>query len=545
MSEAGKPIFWRHGSDEEIARQCSLLQAIRIATLGNALGEIQNVESEHLSMVFMTVGCITLVSITKSEAEFGITETQAFSRMQLEYLYAQLIFNITDQVQTVFRSNPGYDLRSFMTSGDNLLRGLLDESGPDGNGGPFLVGAVQSVFPISHKLRKFMSQVLQSVGNTTENLAFALIILGDKLLTLVQPPYRPHQLKTSDLHLVIKFVNRQPGLTNSELWLPMCLPRFNSSGFLYAYTSCLDADSQLCLVLVSSHNTTEQFQLLRDAACTIRANLGFPSTSDTVLTIKVGSVSPSLATGQHATAASEAPPNDVDWKREESFDIEDDYVTVSRDMVGKRSDFSKTYFALIDELHDSIDLSTYESISKRYLEDEDALLVLHFLFRVDISVRANSKSSGSGKGVLSQCISPAVSTAVFNSSQSRRKLWMCYQQLFLRLRLGSASPEACHDAFDMIARGGGTRDEGGFPEISHDCPAMGLAESPPNVHGISYIVDNSEVFLAMNGRDFELYMVVSNSVSIKHAAALGTKLVRRLMADESKLFLTYPLTWKE
>jgi hypothetical protein len=74
---------------------------------------------------------------------------------------------------------------------------------------------------------------------------------------------------------------------------------------------------------------------------------------------------------------------------------------------------------------------------------------------------------------------------------------------------------------------------------------MGLAESPPNVHGITYIVDNAEIFLAMNGRDFELYMVVTNSIPVKHAAALGTKLVRRLMADETKLFLTSPLFWKE
>jgi hypothetical protein len=34
-------------------------------------------------------------------------------------------------------------------------------------------------------------------------------------------------------------------------------------------------------------------------------------------------------------------------------------------------------------------------------------------------------------------------------------------------------------------------------------------------------------------------------IPIKQAAALGTKLVRRLMADEKKLFLSSPLTWKE
>ena len=96
----------------------------------------------------------------------------------------------------------------------------------------------------------------------------------------------------------------------------------------------------------------------------------------------------------------------------------------------------------------------------------------------------------------------------------------------------------------MISRAGPCDDQG-FPSIASDCPAMGLAESPPNVHGITYIVDNSEIFFAMNGRDFELYMTVSNTTPVKHAAALGTKLVRRLMADETKLFLTSPLSWRE
>ena len=544
MSEAGKPIFWRHGSEEDVARHCSLVQAIRTATRGNGLGEIQSIESNNVSMVFLSVGSLTLVSIVKSaEASVGIMETQAFSRLQLEYVYAQLIFNITDQIQTVFRSNPGYDLRSFMASGDNIIRGLLDESGPDGNGGPLLLGAVQSLFPISHKLRKVVSHVLQSVGNKTENLAFAMIILGEKLLSLVQPPYRPHQLKASDLHLLVKFVNRQPGLTNSELWLPMCLPRFHSSGFLYAYTNCLEAESQLTLILVSSHNTTEQFQELRNAAGRIRDTLGFPPTFHTILTIHPASAaSPSEATNPQEDVASEAAPKDVDWKREESFDIDDDYVTVSREMVGSTTDQGKPYAALMEEIYESLDRSTFESISKQYLEDEDASLVLHFLLRADFATKANTKSSG--KGNLSQCICPSVWTAPFHSSRGRRKLWISYQQLNLRLRLGSATPEACQDAFDMIS-GDGPSDDPGFPGITRDCPAMGLAESPPNVHGITYILDGSEIFFAMNGRDFELYMAVSNTISVKHAAALGTKLVRRLMADETKLFLTSPLTWKE
>ena len=89
--------------------------------------------------------------------------------------------------------------------------------------------------------------------------------------------------------------------------------------------------------------------------------------------------------------------------------------------------------------------------------------------------------------------------------------------------------------------------EDAFPGIAKDCPVMGLMDSPPNVHGVTYIAEEKEIFLAMNGRDFELYMVVSTGtgISIKQAAALGAKLVRQLMSDEKQLFLCAPLTWRE
>jgi hypothetical protein len=554
MSEAGKPIFARHGSEEEINRQCGLLQAIRTVTQGNpalGLGEIQCLESDHSCIVFMSVGSITLVSISKTSSQ-GIVETEAFGRLQLEYLYAQLIFNLTDQVQTVFRHNPGYDLRSMMTSGDNLLHGLLDESGPDGNAGPFLVGGVQSVFPISHKLRKKTSQVLQSIGSKTENLAFALIVLGDKLVSLVQPSYRPHQLRVSDLHLILNFVNKQPGLLTSELWIPMCLPRFNSTGFLYAYTHCLDIESRLCLILISSHNTTEQFQLLRAASAKIRDELSFPSTTDSVLTITTNTTPPTVEDEDAATTStSAAPRKDVEWTREESFDIDDDYVTISSDIVERRANTpGGVHTSLLQEIRDSAEFSSFEHIANRYLNggsnDEDSSLILHFLFRVDVAVKPSSRNTSRSKGYLTQCISPHPIPFPFTTTAARRRLWTYYQKLSLRLRLGSATPESCHDAFDMISQDGTPNEtEAAFPGIAKDCPAMGLLESPPNVHGVTYIAEETEIFLAMNGRDFELYMVASNVIPIKQAAALGTKLVRRLMADEKKLFLSSPLTWKE
>jgi hypothetical protein len=98
------------------------------------------------------------------------------------------------------------------------------------------------------------------------------------------------------------------------------------------------------------------------------------------------------------------------------------------------------------------------------------------------------------------------------------------------------------DAFDMIKMDKSIGDT--FPSTTSVCPVLGLMESPPNVHGVTYLRKGKEIFLGMNGRDFEIYFVTSNTIPVKTAAGIGTRLVRRLKEDESKLFLSNPQTWE-
>merc|ERR1719443_366321 len=155
MSESGKPIISRFGSQEYIVRISGLIQAVRTAINGHktnfGLGEIQSIQSKKLSVSLMTVGSITLVSVSKRAKSDNdnvvVAGTEAYSKLQLEYVYAHFIFILTTNVQNIFTNNPGFDLRSILNFGDNLLHGLLDDAGPDGNFGPFLISGVQSCFP--------------------------------------------------------------------------------------------------------------------------------------------------------------------------------------------------------------------------------------------------------------------------------------------------------------------------------------------------------------------------------------------------------------
>ena len=63
--------------------------------------------------------------------------------------------------------------------------------------------------------------------------------------------------------------------------------------------------------------------------------------------------------------------------------------------------------------------------------------------------------------------------------------------------------------FDMIKNDSSIEEsktsERAFTGIGRHCPAIGLSESAPyNSDGLSYIIEGNEIFLAMNGKNFEL-----------------------------------------
>jgi hypothetical protein len=146
---------------------------------------------------------------------------------------------------------------------------------------------VSTVFPIAPAVRDNDSQVLFDIGQDIDNTVFALLVAGNKkLISIVQPRHTPHQLSCFDLQLLLRFGHsRRPGLITSELWFPICLLRFHSHGFLYAYTNCLDHDTNLMLVLLSQENSMQQFQLFRRAAIVARQQLGLPQEVGNVLRI--------------------------------------------------------------------------------------------------------------------------------------------------------------------------------------------------------------------------------------------------------------------
>ena len=78
--------------------------------------------------------------------------------------------------------------------------------------------------------------------------------LSQSLLFFLSP------LTCSDIHLIFNLVDASMSFRSAESWTPICLPKFNDTGFLHAYVSYLPNNSSACLLLLST-NKEKFFEL--------------------------------------------------------------------------------------------------------------------------------------------------------------------------------------------------------------------------------------------------------------------------------------------
>lgn len=57
--------------------------------------------------------------------------------------------------------------------------------------------------------------------------------------------------KFKHFRLIFNLIDCSESFKTAESWSPICLPKFDSNGFLHAYVSYLSDDCQACLVLLS------------------------------------------------------------------------------------------------------------------------------------------------------------------------------------------------------------------------------------------------------------------------------------------------------
>ncbi|KZF24365.1 vacuolar fusion protein mon1 [Xylona heveae TC161] len=230
LSAAGKPIYSRHGDDNITSGYIGIIQTI-ISFYQNADDTLKSFTAGDVKFVVLSKTSLYLVAISR------LGESDGQLRAQLEALYMQILSTLTlPRLQTIFSNRPSSDLRRPLSGTEPLLSALADtftRGSP-----PTLLSALECL-----RLRKSHRQVIDQtlLKTRTENLLYGLIVAGGRLVSVVRP--KKHSLHPSDLQLIFNMLFETEGVKTAggENWIPLCLPGFNNTGFLYMYVSFLSA----------------------------------------------------------------------------------------------------------------------------------------------------------------------------------------------------------------------------------------------------------------------------------------------------------------
>ncbi|GAX25557.1 hypothetical protein FisN_28Hh026 [Fistulifera solaris] len=122
----------------------------------------------------------------------------------------------------------------------------------------------------------------------------------------------------------------------------------------------------------------------------------------------------------------------------------------------------------------------------------------HFLFRLHPSSTPFAQCIVSPEALLRKHL--------INNENYRDGMWRMYHQLCWQLRLGSTGVEPTLKHVRKIKNESVEHRQPINPSVASDCPMLQCMDAPPSVQGVTYITQGPTTYLAMSGRDFELYV---------------------------------------
>jgi hypothetical protein len=228
LSASGKPVYSRHGDDQLVSHYVGVAQTL-ISFYQGSDDPLKTFTAGDARFVMLPKGPLNLVAVSK------LGESEAQLRNQLESLYMQILSTLTlPSLERIFSNRPSTDLRRPLQGTDVLLDGLSDG---------FTRGSPSTLLSSLECLR------LRKTHRRMINDAL-LKVRSPELLYVVRP--KKHSLHPGDLHLIFNMLFEAGSVKagGGENWIPLCLPGFNNTGFLYMYVSFL-SPSEAALVAAS------------------------------------------------------------------------------------------------------------------------------------------------------------------------------------------------------------------------------------------------------------------------------------------------------
>ncbi|KAF2879329.1 hypothetical protein ILUMI_26840 [Ignelater luminosus] len=239
LSSAGKPIYSRYGNEDRFASYFGIMQAL-VSFVQADDDSIRSMHAGDTKFVFLFREPLILVAVSKTE------ECTSQLTAQLNYVFNQIASMLTlSRLVKIYEQRRNYDLRRLLTGVERLIDHLLDFSEQEP---AFTLGAVQCL-PLTSSVRDAISSAIVQSCSKIKNLVFGILLANNQLITLVR--MKKYCIHPHDLHLIFNLVQASESLKTAEIWTPLCLPRFDASGFLYGHVSYLAEDCQACLLLLT------------------------------------------------------------------------------------------------------------------------------------------------------------------------------------------------------------------------------------------------------------------------------------------------------
>ncbi|XP_053233370.1 vacuolar fusion protein MON1 homolog A [Podarcis raffonei] len=238
LSEAGKPVYSRYGSEEALSSTMGVMMAL-VSFLEAQKNSIRSIHADGYKVVFVRRSPLVLVAVAQTR------QSEQEIAQELLYIYYQILSLLTwTQLSRIFQQKQNYDLRRLLAGSERITDNLLDLMARDPS---FLMGAARCL-SMAAGVRDAVSSCLQQAK--AKSLVFSILLSKNQLVSLVRK--KDQFLHPIDLHLLFNLISSSSSFREGEAWTPICLPKFNSSGFFHAHISYLEQDTDLCLLLIST-----------------------------------------------------------------------------------------------------------------------------------------------------------------------------------------------------------------------------------------------------------------------------------------------------
>lgn len=237
LTDAGKPVFIsrpENSNPDNMASTIGIMQAL-ISIFIDDGDKIRCINAGRSRITFLLRPPLYYTCVSS----WG--EPESVSRTHLEYLHLQILSIVTaSQLRRIFERRTNFDLRRLLDGAESFLTSLLDELEFD----IAISTSSLNCLKLDSNLRKKIAESLVPTGRTKE-LLYIILVAGGRVVTLIRP--RKHSIHPADIHILLNTI-KSPSISNSQAsasWIPVCLPKFNPSGFVNAYITFPLLDSPL------------------------------------------------------------------------------------------------------------------------------------------------------------------------------------------------------------------------------------------------------------------------------------------------------------